>query len=184
MKTLEKIEQSNKEFLENHDITCTKYKNGGDGFIWELESYTDGGGDQIIYIDSLTRDELIEYLENYDVNNETNLWFPDGQPGKGVPFDNYKDLWDDIENWRKWMLGIAKRMPDGEEVDEKESTAQDLLENADLDQLQNVFFSYATPAPSYIYDFIELIDEDKLHALYVEKLQEMLTQDEIIENFE
>ena len=180
MKKLSKIEQSNKEFLENHDITCTKCDDGG----WELESYTDGGGDQIVYVDNLTRDELVEYFEDYDVNEETNLWFPDGQPGKGVPFDNYKDLWDDIENWRKWMLSIAKRMPDGEEVDEKVSTAQELLENARLEDLQNVFFTYAIEAPSYIYDFIELIDEDKLHNLYVEKLQDMLTPDEIIENFE
>lgn len=82
------------------------------------------------------------------------------------------------------MLGIAKRMPDGEEVDEKVSTTQELLENADLDDLQNVFFSYAIEAPSYIYDFIALIDKDKLHDLYVEKLQDMLTPDEIIENFE
>ena len=101
-----------------------------------------------------------------------------------MPFYNYKDLWDDIENWRKWALGIAKRMPDGEEVDEKEATAEELLEDADLDKLQNVFFEYAVEAPSYIYDFIELIDEDKLHDLYVEKLKEMLTPDEIIENFE
>ena len=180
MKKLSKIEQSNKEFLENHDITCTKCDDGG----WELESYTDGGGDQIVYVDNLTRDELVEYFEDYDVNEETNLWFPDGQPGKGVPFDNYKDLWDDIENWRKWMLSIAKRMPDGEEVDEKVSTAQELLENARLDDLQNVVFTYAIEDPSYIYDFIELIDEDKLHNLYVEKLQDMLTPDEIIENFE
>lgn len=179
MKTLEGIEQSNKEFLEDHDITCTKYDDS-----WELESYTDGGGDQIVYVEHLTRDELVERLEDYDVNEETNLWFPDGQPGKGVPFDNYKDLWDDIENWRQWMLGIAKRMPDGEELDEKVPTAQDLLENANINDLQNVFFSYAIEAPSYIYDFIALIDEDKLHALYVEKLQDMLTPDEIIENFE
>lgn len=181
MKTLEEIEQSNKEFLENHDITCQKYD---DDRGWELESYTDGGGDQFVYVDNLTRDELVERLEDYDVNEETNLWFPDGQPGKGVPFDNYKDLWDDIEGWRQWMLGIARRMPDGEEVDEKERTTQDLLENADLDDLQNVYFTYAIEAPSYIYDFIGLIDEDKLHALYVEKLQKMLTPDEIIENFE
>lgn len=179
MKTLEGIEQSNKEFLEGHDITCTKCDDG-----WELESYTEGGGDKIVYVEELLRDELVEYLENYDVNEETNLWFPNGQPGKGVPFDNYNDLWDDIEKWRLWMLRIAKRMPDGEEVEEEVSTAQELLENADLDDLQNVFFSYATAAPSYIYDFIELIDEDKLHALYVEKLQDMLTPDEIIENFE
>lgn len=180
MEKLSKIEQSNKNFLENHDIHCDKMDNGG----WELESYTDGGGDQLIYVDNLTREELVENLENYDVNYETSLWFPDGRPGRGVPFDNYKDLWDDIEDWRKWALGIAKRMPDGEEVDEKEATAEELLEDADLDKLQNVFFEYAVEAPSYIYDFIDLIDEDKLHNLYVEKLREMLTSDEIIENFQ
>lgn len=180
METLSKIEQSNKEFLENHDITCTQLDDGD----WELESYTDGGGDQIVYVKNLTRDKLVEQLEDYDVNEETNLWFPDGQPGEGLPFDNYKDLWDDIENWRKWALNIAKRMPDGEEVDEKEATTEELLEDADLDKLQNVFFEYAVEAPSYIYDFIELIDEDKLRDLYIEKLQDMLTHDEIIENFE
>lgn len=179
MEKLSKIEQSNKDFLENHDISCDKTDDGG----WELESCTDGGGDQIIYIDNLTREELVEYLENYDVNEETNLWFPNGIPRSDVPFDNYKDLWNDIEDWRKWALGIAKRMPDGEEVEEKEATAEELLEDADLDKLQNVFFEYAIEAPSYIYDFIDLIDEDKLHNLYVEKLREMLTPDEIIENF-
>lgn len=180
MKTLEEIEQSNQEFLEDHDITCTKCEDGG----WELESYTDGGGDQIVYVDNLTRNDVIEYLADYDVSEETNLWFPDGQPGKGVPFDNYKDLWDDIEGWRQWMLGIAKRMPDGEEIDEEVTTAQELLENARIDKLQSVFFSYATAAPSYIYDFIELIDADKLRDLYIEKIKEMLTKDEITENFE
>ena len=180
MKTLEEIEQSNKEFLENHDITCTKCE-GGD---WKLESYTDGGGDQIVCLDNLTRDELVEYLEDYDVNEETDIWFQNGKPGPGVPFNNYKDLWDDIENWRQWMLGIAKRMPDGEDVDEEEAKAEELLADADLDELQRVFFEHAVEAPSYIYDFIDLIDEDKLHALYVEKLQDMLTPDEIIENFE
>lgn len=180
MKTLEEIEQSNKEFLENHDITCTKCEDGS----WELESYTDGGGDKIVYVDNLTRNDVVERFEDYDVNEETNLWFPDGRPGKGVPFDNYKDLWDDIENWRRRMLSIAKRMPDGEEVDDEEKVAQDLLDDADLDQLENVFFTYAKEAPPYIYDFIALIDEDKLHDLYVEKLQDMLTPDEIIENFE
>ena len=116
MENLSKIEQSNKDFLENHDIHCDKMDDGG----WELESYTDGGGDQIVYVDNLTREELVECLESYDVNEGTNLWFPDGIPGNGVPFDNYKDLWDDLENWRKRMLNVAKRMPDGEDVDKAE----------------------------------------------------------------
>lgn len=110
---MDKIPQSNKEFLERHDINCEKMDDGG----WELESYTNGGGDQVIYVDNLTREELVEYLENYDVNEETNLWFPNGHPGKGVPFDNYKDLWDDIENWRQRMLRIANSMPDDDEID-------------------------------------------------------------------
>lgn len=179
MENLSKIEKSNKDFLENYNIHCEKMDDGG----WELESYTNGGGDQVIYVDNLTRKELVEYLENYDVNEETNMWFPDGRPGRGVPFNNYKDLWDDIEDWRKWALGIAKRMPDGENVSVAKAMAY-LLEDADLDKLQNVFFEHAVEAPSYIYDFIELIDEDKLHDLYVEKLTEMLTPKEIIENFE
>ena len=180
MEKLSKIEQTNQAFLEEHDVKCTKLDDG----TWKLESYTDGGGDQLIYVDNLTREELVENLENYDVNYETSLWFPDGRPGSGVPFDNYKDLWDDIEDWRKWALNIAKRMPDGEDVDEKEAKAAELLADADVDKLRDVFFGYAVKSPSYIFDFIELIDEDKLHDLYVEKLKEMLTPDEIIENFE
>ena len=114
MKTLEEIEQSNQEFLEDHDISCTKCEDGG----WELESYTDGGGDMIITLEELTKEALVEYLENFDVNEETNLWFPNGQPGNGVPFDNYKDLWDDIEDWRQRMLGIAKDMLTKDEITE------------------------------------------------------------------
>lgn len=182
MGKLSKIEQPNIEFLEDHDITCTKCNDGG----WELESYTDGGGDQIVYVDNLTRDEVVEYLENYNVNEMTNLWFPNGQPGKGVPFDNYKDLWDDIENWRQWMLGIAEQMPYGRNQYKAAKTdlSVELLEDADLDLLQEAFFTYATDSPAYIYDFIALIDQDKLRDLYIEKLQKMLTPDEIIETFE
>lgn len=98
--------EANRVYLEENDFSCTEYDND-----WELESYTDGGGDMIITLDELSKEALVEYLENFDVNEETNLWFPEGSPGRGVPFDNYKDLWDDIENWRKWALRIAKRMP-------------------------------------------------------------------------
>ncbi len=96
----------NRTYLEENDFKCIENDND-----WELESYTDGGGDMIITLEELTKEALVEYLENFDVNEETSIWWPDGKPGRGVPFDNIKDLYDDIENWRKWALKIAKRMP-------------------------------------------------------------------------
>lgn len=82
----------------------------------ELESYTDGGGDMIISID-VTEDwqkEFREYVENYDIDNEVYIWWPDGQPGKGVPFDNIRDLYNDIEEWVDWLKDIIRIM-DGKE---------------------------------------------------------------------
>ena len=71
----------------------------------ELESYTDGGGDMIITLD-VTEDwkkEFRDYVENYDIDNEVTIWWPDGRPGKGVPFDNIRDLYNDFEEWWKWV---------------------------------------------------------------------------------
>lgn len=82
----------------------------------ELKSYTDGGGDMIISID-VTEDwqkEFREYVENYDIDNEVYIWWPDGQPGKGVPFDNIRDLYNDIEEWVDWLKDIIRIM-DGKE---------------------------------------------------------------------
>lgn len=98
--------EANKAYLEQNDFKCIE--NNDD---WELESYTDGGGDMIITLEELTREALVEYLENFDVDEETLIWWPDGKPGRGVPFDNIKGLYNDIEDWRKWALKIAKRMP-------------------------------------------------------------------------
>lgn len=98
--------EANKAYLEENDFKCIHNED-----CWELESYTDGGGDMIITISELTKEALCEYLDNFDANEETSLWWPNGNPGRGVPFNNIKDLYNDIEDWRKWALKIAKRMP-------------------------------------------------------------------------
>lgn len=102
--------KANKDFLEENDFYIGEYEEW-EGVDVEIESYTDGGGDMIITLDELTRENMVKYLQDFDVNEETNLWFPEGKPGRGVPFDNYKDLWEDIENWRRRALTIAKEMP-------------------------------------------------------------------------
>ena len=78
----------------------------------ELESYTDAGGDMITTIDVTDdwKQDFRDYVENFDLDEEVTLWWPDGQPGRGVPFDNIRDHYNDMEEWLDWMKDIARIM--------------------------------------------------------------------------
>ena len=92
------------EYLEEKDVKVTKCDNG-----WELENFTNKGGDQIIYLDELSKDELVEYLENFDVNEETLIHCQDHS---NIPFNNVGVLYNDIAEWCDDMLEIAYNIPD------------------------------------------------------------------------
>ena len=74
----------------------------------ELYRYTEGGGDFSICVEVLTSEALKTALDGFDVNEETMLWW---NGGRGVPFDNIKDLYEDIENWKNKFIEIAEGMP-------------------------------------------------------------------------
>ena len=93
----------------------------------ELESYTDGGGDMIISID-VSKDwkkAFKDYVEDFDIDNEVSLWWPDGQPGRGVPFNNIRELYDDIEGWVNWLKDIIRVM-EGKDPLEDEPSEEEL----------------------------------------------------------
>ncbi len=75
----------------------------------EIESYTDAGGDQIVTIDVRTdwKRDFIRYVEDYDMDEEVILWWPNGKPGRGVPFANIREHYEDLEDWLNWMKDIA-----------------------------------------------------------------------------
>lgn len=73
----------------------------------ELYMYTDGGGDFSLAVECLTRKDVLITLDCFDVNEETLLWWN----GRGVPFNNIKDLYEDIENWKLKFIKIADGMP-------------------------------------------------------------------------
>lgn len=77
----------------------------------ELEYYTPAGGDMIISLQNCSKDELLEYLDNFDINQEVMIWWPNGVPGNGVPFDNVKEHYEDLEEWVKEVKKIAQKMP-------------------------------------------------------------------------
>lgn len=93
----------NELYLEDFDIESC-----GDG---ELECYTDAGEDMIITLDMVRKKNLKEYIDNFDINAEVLLWWENGQPGRGVPFNNVKEHYEDYENYLKRLKKICNKMP-------------------------------------------------------------------------
>ena len=93
----------NELYLEDFDITSH-----GDG---ELECYTDAGEDMIINLDKVRKKNLQEYIDNFDINEQVLLWWPNGQPGKGVPFDNIKEHYEDYEAFLEKLQKACDKMP-------------------------------------------------------------------------
>ncbi len=84
--------------------------------VWKNEPYSrelffssNAGGDLSICVEELTREKVLERLSDFDVNEETILWW--GIDGKRTPFESIKDLYDDIDNWRTEFIEIAENMP-------------------------------------------------------------------------
>lgn len=93
----------NELYLEDFDITSH-----GDG---ELECYTDAGENMIISLDKVRKKNLQEYIDNFDINEQVLLWWPNGQRGKGVPFDNIKEHYEDYEAFLEKLQKACYKMP-------------------------------------------------------------------------
>lgn len=100
-------------YLANKKITAAS-----DEPIWnnypysvELECYTDAGGDMIIDVEVPTKEKLQEYIDEFDINGEVLKWWADGTPGRGVPFDNIKEHYEDLEDYLKWLERVCNGMP-------------------------------------------------------------------------
>ena len=94
-------------FLENFDIIDC-----GNG---DLECYTDAGGDMIIPLDRVRKKDLQQYLDDFDINEEIILWWAETtsmkRKEKGLPFDNIKQHYEDLEKWMNFMQGVCYKMP-------------------------------------------------------------------------
>lgn len=77
----------------------------------ELECYTDGGEDMLIYLEEPTKEKLQEYIDNFDIDYNVSIWWPNGQKDSGVPFDNMKEHYEDYEEFLKRLQKICDGMP-------------------------------------------------------------------------
>lgn len=100
---------ANVEYLENNNVTISK-ESVFENLPYSRELYfsTPSGGDFSICVGDLTREEVLRCLSDYDINEETLLWWNNND---NLPFDNIKALYEDIEEWVANFKAIAEQMP-------------------------------------------------------------------------
>lgn len=95
------------KYLNENDILVCISKDCDGNDCYELESFTDAGGDMIINLDELTSNALLDYINNFDINEEVLQWWPNGQPSNQIPFENIRDHYNDVENWCNYIKDVA-----------------------------------------------------------------------------
>lgn len=105
----------NVKYLEKNSITFCGQP--WDDLKWsaELESYTDAGGDMLICLKELNKECLRDYLDNFDIDDEIMAWWGNSTPAtrsaSGLPFDNIREHYNDLESWVEWMKEVCDGMP-------------------------------------------------------------------------
>lgn len=65
----------------------------------------------LIPLDKVLKKNLQEYINDFNINEEVLLWWPNGKKGRGVPFDNVKEHYEDYEAYLKNLQKVCDKMP-------------------------------------------------------------------------
>ena len=93
-------------YLEDNGITSCGEE--------EFETYTDAGEDMIITLEKIRKENLQEYVNNFDINEEVILWWCDGEKTaheKGVPHNNIRDHYNEYEAYLRKLQKVCNKMP-------------------------------------------------------------------------
>lgn len=100
-------------YLEDNDVILVS-----DSPIWkeyprsvELECYIDAEGGMLIDLEKPSKAKMEEYIDDFEINHEVDIWWSNEKPGNGVPFLNMKEYWGDLEDYLKRLKRICKKMP-------------------------------------------------------------------------
>ena len=83
-------------------------KSNGNG---ELECFTNAGEDMVIYLERVRKENLQQYINEFDINGIVLMWWEYGVRGNGVPFENIKEHYECYENYLKRLQKICNKMP-------------------------------------------------------------------------
>lgn len=79
----------------------------------ELQTYTDAGEDMYVCLDAPTKECLQQYIDDFDIYGNVDIWWQHGRPGRGVPFSNREEHRQDYRNYLHDLREICRRWPDG-----------------------------------------------------------------------
>lgn len=89
----------------------------------ELNGYTEAGEDMYINLEEISADALEEYVNDFDINYNVSIWWPNGEKGSGVPFDSMDEQVEDYEDWLARIRDI---------IDASRGTSRELSHQQDL----------------------------------------------------
>lgn len=100
--------KANIKYLEDNGVSVSNNPTW-ESFPHSRELYfnTPSGGDFSICVEELSREKVLDNLDSFDINEETVLWWGEGNH----PFSNVKQLYEDIEQWVENFTKIAENMP-------------------------------------------------------------------------
>ena len=122
-----------------------------DGPVWddkpysvELNTSTPAGEDMYIDLEEISIEALEEYVNNFDINENVAIWWENGQPGRGVPFDNQGEQVADYEEYLAGLRDIIDRCrgDEGEVSNVQQLAIDNFLAAAKELELQGVTFTY------------------------------------------
>ena len=98
----------------------------------------------IISLDKVRKKNLQEYIDNFDINENVAIWWENGQPGRGVPFDNQGEQVADYEEYLAGLRDIIDRCRGnkGEVSNVQQLAIDNFLAAAKELELQGVTFTY------------------------------------------
>lgn len=107
MRTINK----NLEAFEKHNIHKVNTEPLYEGYPQsvEMELYTDAGEDILIDLEKPTRDCLLQWIEDFDINDEVVKWWTSDRRDS-LPFNNIKEHYEDYEAMIDKLLKLADEL--------------------------------------------------------------------------
>lgn len=94
------------DLWEDNDLHWTGTAWDDEPMSVELNCSTGAGEDMYINLHEISADALEEYVNDFDIDENVSLWWENGEPGRGVPFENQGEQVADYEDYLAWLRDI------------------------------------------------------------------------------
>lgn len=101
----------NLEIFKKYDVSKINTEPIYEGYPQsaEMKLYTDAGENMVICLEEPTRDCLLQWIEEFDINDEVIKWWT-SDSHDSLPFENIKEHYEDYEKMIAKLLALADEL--------------------------------------------------------------------------